>query len=61
MSIQAVEERLERVELFLKRMETKLDTLIEFEKLSYEEKKEILKIKKEMNIKDINSYENAFN
>ena len=61
MTIQAVEERLERVELFLKRIETKLDTLIEFEKLSYEEKKEILKIKKEMDIREINSYEDAFN
>ncbi|MCH8519969.1 MAG: hypothetical protein LAT82_04415 [Nanoarchaeota archaeon] len=59
--VDLIEERLNKIELFLKRIETKLDTLIEFEKLSLEEKKEILKIKKEMDIREINSYEDAFN
>lgn len=55
-----LDKRLDSIEEFLERIESKMDNYMGFDTISEEEKKEILKIKKEMNEGKYHSYNEVF-
>ena len=53
--------KLDNIENFLERIESKLDNFLGFEELNPEEKEEFSKIKKEMSEGQFSSYDDVFN
>ena len=59
--VESIDNRLDNIEKFLSRIESKLDNFLGFEELSKEELEEIIKIKKEMDEGDSFSIKEVFN
>lgn len=59
--VESIDNRLDNIEKFLSRIESKLDNFLGFEELSKEEFEEIIKIKKEMDEGDSFSIKEVFN
>ncbi|MCA9486771.1 MAG: hypothetical protein H6500_07205 [Candidatus Woesearchaeota archaeon] len=58
--ISTIENKLENIENFLQRIESKIDNFMGFEEIEDSEKKELINIKKEMNEGKYNSYDDVF-
>jgi C4-type Zn-finger protein len=56
-----INNKLENIENFLERIESKLDNFLGFEELTSKEKEEFIKIKKEMDEGQAFSYDDVFN
>ena len=58
--ISTIENKLENIENFLQRIESKIDNFMGFEEIKKTKKKELINIKKEMNEGKYNSYDDVF-
>jgi len=59
--VNTIDNRLENIENFLKRIESRIDNFTGLETLFEEESKELIKIKKEMSEGKSHSYDGVFN
>jgi predicted transcriptional regulator len=58
--VSSIDEKLSNIENYLERIESKIDNFMGFENINEEERKELIKIKKEMDSGKFHNYEEIF-